>query len=745
VRRHCLNDAAIITRAAFLRSVFGPIRGGFVCIATIAPGSRKLEEHYFSWPERLDDIVDFVESVEDSVNVYYCPQLLEDVNFRRSTDGKGPRVKENIKICTVAWADLDTCRPDQLLVEASIVVESSPGRYQALWILEEPQDPPIAEDVSRRIAYHHIPDGADRSGWDLTQLLRFPYTYNYKYNRSPRIGVVASNRTRYRMEDFRVYPETSRRTGGGIPMPEVEEFPQIQDPIDFMQERRKFLNSDVFRLFTDEPKEGSWSEPLWKLMMLLFEGGCSREEVFVVTKQAACNKYERDGRPDKHLWDDVCRAYIKHMEDIKAVVVPELEQVSLITPEEEARVRQHHTFIERYVQWATDLGDAAPQYHQAGAFVILSALLSGTVSLPTSFGNMIPNLWFMLLADTTLTRKSTSMDIATDLLIEVDPDAIMATDGSVEGLMEGLSTRPRRPSIFLRDEFTGLLEAMTRKDYLAGLAETFTKLYDGKFQKRMLRKDIIEIRDPILILFAGGIRAKTQQLLTFDHISSGFMPRFIFLTAESDVSRVRPLGPPITRDMTARENLLSEIRELYGYYTQVNNVSVDNTGISLGVPRKWFAKLSNEAWERYGIFEKALLDAGVKSDRPDLMTPVYARLGVSALKAAVLIAASEQREDEVIVEELHIIHAISYAAKWREYAIDIINGVGMTQGERELERVYNAIKRQPGISRSSLMQGYHLTARNADAVFQTLEQRGLITATKFGKGTTYSPVTVESE
>jgi len=721
------------------------VKGGYVCVATIPPGTRKMRERYFAWPDEVEDMLEYVEDVEDSNNVYYCPQLVEDLDFRRASDGKGPRVKENVKICTVAWADLDACHPNKLLVKPCYVTESSPARYQALWLFDEPQEPEIAEAISMRISYHHIPDGADKSGWDLTQLLRFPYTKNFKYSDTPEVNVLAQNRKRYRLDDFKPYPLASKRTGGGIPMPEGVEFPSIEDPVDFMQARRKYLNSDVFRLFADQPEVESWSESLWKLMMLLFEGGLSREEVFILAKQAACNKYGRDGRPDKHLWDDVCRAYIKHMEDIKAVVVPELEQVDLITEAEMTRVRQHHTFVERYVQWATDLGDAAPQYHQAGAFVILSALLSGTVSLPTSFGNLVPNMWFMLLADTTLTRKSTSMDIATDLLIEVDPDAIMATDGSVEGLMQGLSTRPKRPSIFLRDEFTGLLEAMTKKDYLAGLAETLTKLYDGKFQKRMLRKDIVEIRDPILIVFAGGIRARTQQLLTFDYISSGFIPRFIFLTAESDVSRVKPLGPPITRDMAAREALLEEVRDLHRYYNQQLNVKIDETGIGLGVPRRWRGSLTKDAWARYGLFEKALLDAGVKSDRPDLMTPVYARLGMSALKAALLLAASDQRSDEVVVEEIHILHAIAFATKWREYAIDIINGVGMTQGERELDRIYGAIQKQPGISRSQLMQGYHLTARNADAVFQTLEQRGLITSTKFGKGTTYRPVAADAE
>lgn len=737
-------DEAILDR--FFRIVFGPFAVGYACVVGIQQGVKGAKEKFFHWSEESELMFEYIDRLAsiEGMNVYFCPQLFRDPDYRRvDSDGrKGPsgKVKENILCCPSFWADLDTCHPDLLLVEPSVVIQSSPGRFQAVWGLEEPVDPEVAEDYSRRIAYHHIPDGADKSGWDLTQLLRVPGTPNYKYTHKPIVQVRGDRQTLYRLDEFLPYPAVSRRTGGGIPMPTAEELPEISNPLEYMQDRRKRLNSDVFRLFSDTPDDGKWSEVLWKFMMLLFEGGLDREEVFVLASKANCNKYDRDSKPIKHLWDDVCRAYIKHMEDVKAVVVPELEKIDLLDPEEVQRVRNRFTFVERYITWATSLGDAAPQYHQAGAFVLLSALIAGRVSLPTSFGTLVPNLWFMILADTTLTRKSTAMDIAMDLLVEVDSDILMATDGSLEGLLQGLSLRPGKPSIFLRDEFAGLLESMTKKDYMAGMAEMLTKLYDGKIQKRMLRKDIVEIRDPVLILFAGGIRNRIQQLLTLDHVSSGFMPRFVFLTAESDVSKVKPLGPPIVRDMTAREELLSEVRQIYQHYSQLAEVKVQGTGIQLKPPRKWKAHLSPEAWARFGKFESALLEAGVKSDRPDLMTPVYSRLGISTLKAALLIAASETNEDEIEITELDIIHAISFASRWREFAIDVINGVGTTQGERDIQRVFDVIQKKPGVNRSQLMQTFHLTARNADSIFQTLEQRGLVTSNKVGKGTNYFPL-----
>jgi hypothetical protein len=327
------------------------------------------------------------------------------------------------------------------------------------------------------------------------------------------------------------------------------------------------------------------------------------------------------------------------------------------------------------------------------------------------------------------------MDISIDLLALVDEDAILATDGSVEGLMTGLQGRPNRPSVFLRDEFSGLIEQMTKKDYYAGMMETLTKLYDGKMQKRILRKETITILNPVLIILAGGIKAKVQQLLTLEHISSGFVPRFVFITAESNTSRMQPLGPPTERDYSGRDELVEEMKSIYSHY--VREVESKGPGFTLNKYRQWDAELTPEAWARYNKLESMMMQAGLDSGKGDLMTPLYDRLSKSILKAAVLLAASRQRDEKVVVEESDLILAINYGRSWRNYANEVVNGVGKNAFERDLEKILRAIINNPGINRSRLMQNYHLTARTADAVFSTLEQRGQITSSKQGRGWIY--------
>jgi len=692
-----------------------------------------MTEYWYHLPDQFDVMVDAVNNdiVHGEHDVYFCPHTFKSKQ----------RTGDNVEICPTVWADLDECRPDSIEPLPTLSWETSPGRFQALWCLDDlTLDPIDVEDISKRLAYAYAEQGADRSGWDLTQLLRVPLTRNYKYidtdaGEAVVVTLLESAMSWYRVDEFAHWPKVVGTSHSALPYPENIPSSTGREVMDSFRAR---LPTIAFSLHDDVPT-GDWSAALYKLELYCFEAGMTREQVLRVALDARCNKFARDGLGSEYVWSDVCRASAQHDKHIHQHDVVSPIQDKLLTDEEYEQVANVRTFVEDYIDWASGLGDAATQYHQGGAFIILSSLLAGNVSLPTAFGRIVPNLWFMILADTTLTRKSTAMDIATDLLIEVDSDIVMATDGSIEGLMQGLSTRPGKPSMFLRDEFSGLLEQITKKDYYAGMAETLTKLYDGKLQKRMLRKETIEVRDPVLIVFAGGIRTRVQQLLKFDHISSGFIPRFLFLTAESDASRVKPLGPPTELDTSGREALIDQMTELYNFY-HAPTMTVLQNDVRIPGQRKTDAVLTPEAWDRYNAFERQMLDAGLKTERPELMTPLFDRLAKSTLRVAVLLAACRKLQDEVEVGVDDVLLAIKYAQGWREYAIDVVNGVGKSVAENQLETVMEKIKHSPGISRSRLMRNYHLTAREADAIFATLEQRGLISINKQGRGFFYHAV-----
>lgn len=1050
----------------FFKLLFGRTQG-WLCLAYINPESKTFSEKFFQYPADLNTVADNVINLSRTRNVYFCPQLFK-------SGGAGSRRKENVSVVTCAWADLDKCHPENIELKPSITIESSPSRFQAYWLLEDEVDPEIAEDISKRIAYAHKKYGADLSGWDLTQLLRVPFTKNFKYKDTPEVTIIEATGKEFELPQFDIYPKVQN-----LNVEIVGAVPNVShlDPDELLDNYRVHLNPLVFTYYGTTPAAGKWSHALRSLEMFLFEAGLSKEEVYAIAKNSACNKYLRDKRPDVDLWKDVIRAYTHHLDNRETLVESPEELITLLSPEEREIVRkQPPTFIEKYIKWAGELSDAAKQYHQAGAFTILSAMLCGQLTLPTSYGSIIPNLWFMILGDTcqpldakvltptgwttmgelsvgdkvigrngkpitvtatkaihtdqvyrvmlkdgswteatadhlwsakidgyertvttaqlayhasrtvnvgipivenhvefpernlsvdpyilgvwiaegsvdskeyyacfssgeqelvdevqkvlpdtlrlvkytnkwtwhiktkagaglrgsaasypnsvrdglskygllalkgdrrfipddykygsinqriavlqglldgdgyiskegyieyvttsrqlandvqeviqslggiasinepnrltvtgkqvyrvsftapkgvmpfrlerkasrvkhstkqyrgileivptrttevrcisvdakdqlyvtddyivthnTLTRKSTSMDMAVDILEEVYPEAVMATDGTLEGLMTVLSGRPSQPSVFLRDEFSGMLDSMVKKDYMAGMPEMLTKLYDGKLMKRVLKREVIEVRDPRLIMFTGGIKNKVTSLLKMEHVSSGFIPRFIFITAESDITKIKPIGPPTEIDTGERAELVEELAKIYAHYHAIEPMKIGETELSMGVPKAYKAVMSKEGWIRYNQLEMQLTQAGMDSELPEVMTPVGGRLANSILKAAVLIAASKQFEDGVVRVTLDdLLRAIKYGEGWRTYADEVISHIGINSDEKLISSVEAFVRKRgaQGAPRSLILRTFRLGARLGREIIDTMIERDMITPRHNGK------------
>lgn len=732
---------------AFLQFLFDG-QEGFLCIVTIDRAKPKddrtrLVQNFYRFPQDLDSALTYIDKSYLRKDVYFCVHLL----------GEERRQKQDAVAPQALWADVDECPVDELLKTPTMLIESSPDRFQAFWKLDQPMKPLEVEEVNKRMAYHHAPHGMDKGGYDLTQLLRVPYTQNHKYMPPQPVRLVSVETARsYSLKEFKeVYPAIDAKNAGDkIPFPDSLPEMDGESVISIYQAQ---LNPRAIRFFEEEPEEGKWSEALWQLELSLIESGVPLDEAFLVVRDAACNKFARDGRPESELWTDLVRAHYEVEAKHSPVPVTERPDYSvspivkfspLLSDEERERISKRKTLVEDYIEWATSVTDAASQYHQAGVFIALSTLLAGLVTLPTSFATIRPNLWFMILGDTTLTRKSTAMDMAVDLLVEINPSALLATDGSIEGLLTALSTRPGRPSLFLRDEFTGLLEMIAKRDYFAGMLEMFTKLYDGRYQKRVLRKaqDSIEIERPIFNIFAGGIKDKTFDLLEEKHITSGFVPRFVFVIAETDLTRIKPVGPPTTGGIVERTKMIKKFRKVRDFFANAG-VEVDTDEHTITLPKTWEAELTPEAWRRYNVIAQKMEQEAIDSSFEGLLTPCMSRLGVTALKIALLIAATESvGKTELIIEEEDILHAFFYIEQWRENTLQIIEGTSSGPQERRLMSVLNYIRDHPGISRADIFRRFKMNARKGEDSLLTLEQRGLIIKEKRGRGFVYTTVEI---
>lgn len=713
-------------RVQFFDYLFGA-DVGFLCICTRQAHKKEtFKQYFFKWPEQRGSIAAFIDQSIHRKDVWFCTSLLE----------RSERKKEFCLPSDLIWADLDTCNPDVVDPKPTVIIESSPHRYQALWKLDKKLEPYLQEAYAKRIAYKYNENGADPSGWDLTQLLRVPYTFNYKYedvegSEVPEVKVLRAFETKVPAGLFAALPKVQEKGEvEQIPLPDMEEVPAADTVI---YKYAPYLRRTAFNtLFLEEPKaDDDWSRILWRLMNICLESGMSNEEVFAVCLEAKCNKYVRDDRSPHHLWQDILRADAGQRR--LTLITGKFEALTM--PELVKDVDVSDSFIEVYKSWAIVATDAVEQYHELSAAILLSAMLASGIRLETSYGQIIPNLWGLVLGDSTLTRKTTAMRMAMDIITDVDADILLATDGSAEGLLTGLSARPYRTSIFYKDEVSGFVDSINRKDYLAGMPETLTQLYDvPRLYTRRLRKETITISSPVFIFFGGGIRDKVYSLLTDEYVLSGFLPRFLIVSGEADISRIRRTGPATKNTNENRANIVEKMKYLYDMYNAKTTIEV--MGQQAEINKEYEAQLSTEAWELYGEIEFQMAQTASNSEISMLALPTFERMSRSILKLAILLAAARQEPDglKISVSKKDVLQATHYIQKWGVFTIDMLQNAGKGMPERRLEKVLRTIQKNPDSTRSRIMQAHNLYKREADEILGTLEDRGLIMQTKEGRG-----------
>lgn len=725
-----------ILRTQFFEYLFGEQKG-YVCIATGTPSTSegkkdKFDQSFFRWPSDKVDINNFIEGSKNK-NIWYGINLLDSPE----------RIKANCLPTDLIWADLDNCSPDVIEPRPQLVIETSTDRYQAIWRVDDTMQPELAEEYSKRIYNKYKAQGVD-SGWALTKLLRVPFTHNFKYGSMPKVKLLRADDDKIDVSLFEnlVIEELSLNGNGSEEshaLPDLTELPAAEFVI---YEYRFALSKTKFKsLFFDEPDE-DWSASVWQLINICLEVGMTREEALVVAAASKCNKYERDKRPIRHLWMEVIKASTQN--DAFNAIVGDLNDELIHFPElinDDERALIERSFIDDYVDWASAVTDASKEYHELSGCVLLSALLADKVHLSTqSNPRIVPNLWGLVLGESTLTRKTTAMDMAMAFVMEHDADLILATmDSSVEGMFTALSERSEKVSIYYRDEVTGFFDAMNSKSYLAGMDTTMTKLYDSpEVLTRQLRKETISVRRPVFIFFGGGILERVHQVVDQQMFFSGFMPRFLVVNGEVDMNKVQWIGPPTHRGSTnPRDKIkhtLGDMVEIYG----ANIIKSMLYGQEVTKTREIEVDMTDEAWAKMMEIEQKLVYAANSSNLSLVALPTFTRLSTSLLKLAMLITCSRKeptRDDAIVTIELKdLLHAASFIQRWSVYTVDLMSNVGKTTSERDLQRVLTVIRDKPGLTRAELMRRFHMQSLQAKITFQTLEERGQIRVTQAGRG-----------
>jgi putative DNA primase/helicase len=128
-------------------------------------------------------------------------------NYATAPTAKAKRTTAMIGHLDALYCERDAALLAPQLPLASLTVETSDGRYQDYWLLDQPTDVPTFEGYNRRIA---VACGIGFEAVDATRLLRVPGTRNHKpSHRGEIVRLIACSDRRYTLADFDHLPEIS--------------------------------------------------------------------------------------------------------------------------------------------------------------------------------------------------------------------------------------------------------------------------------------------------------------------------------------------------------------------------------------------------------------------------------------------------------------------------------------------------------------------------------------------------------
>lgn len=134
-------------------------------------GTRRGErwrDHPIQGDDRCDQVAEILAAHSpDRFDIYFCPSAFSEPH--RHTGLALPS--------RYAHCDIDKADPAGYDPQPNILWETSPGRFQGIWIWNERAEGRIAEQYSKAIVYKQ---GGDKGGWSITKMLRIPGTINHK-------------------------------------------------------------------------------------------------------------------------------------------------------------------------------------------------------------------------------------------------------------------------------------------------------------------------------------------------------------------------------------------------------------------------------------------------------------------------------------------------------------------------------------------------------------------------------------
>jgi hypothetical protein len=353
-------------------------------------------------------------------------------------------------------------------------------------------------------------------------------------------------------------------------------------------------------------------------------------------------------------------------------------------------------FIGRYLRLFAPMTQVPPEFHVAVALAAIAAAAENRISFQAYQRRFFPNIYSLLVAGSGTLRKTYTISLMLDILAEAVPTSVLPASFSAESLEDILEKRPA--GLLVYSEFGHLLKKLSGRDYLTGVKELLTDLFDNPQERRFQyrgRQGVIKNPAPT-ILGASTLPWLETNIKETDTVG-GFMTRFLIWTGKD-------AGPPVpssTPNQPSSQHLVDDLKQIAAATGEA-----DFSAIRV---------LTDQIVQRYEA------DIGARGIDPNL-EGMYARIGIYTFKLATLFMLSRTLGADLQVIDEDVLRAVA-TLRYCHTQMERLP-LAYTESARDLRRLADLITARPGVTRREVLTNTSWRLKDLDPLINTLVARG---------------------
>lgn len=311
-------------------------------------------------------------------------------------------------------------------------------------------------------------------------------------------------------------------------------------------------------------------------------------------------------------------------------------------------------------KWACEKSPITPQHFiSSGIIWVLGLAIARRVVIEVH-DRIYPNLFLLLVAETSKYAKSTGLKALQSLVLASMPHMLIPGHVTPEGMIEMLSGQlptnfeklPRRDQELITkgrelaaqrgiilDEYSSLLGSH-RKDYMQGFVELLMKLYDANDQEMHYTRSggLMIIRYPGLAIMGATTPAAMQRSLSVESWENGQNARYLVMFRDKALpytTNIHTAPPP--------QELIAPLRKLHAVDLPriKSQMAFDEDEDTDDSYNPLCAMMSQDAIQQHLAYSKAVRNDLLTDDLDDRLHGNYNRLHVQALKIALSVACMD--------------------------------------------------------------------------------------------------------